>query len=99
MFTTYRDIVADSTPGRFEGESPMTAYLWDCVMNGDYGDEDAGDTDYGWANRYGRRILWGTSTGFISLSTYANEAEAIAVFEDWAEPWHAMDDDEGVDNG
>ena len=95
MLSTYAQIVEDSTPGRFEGEGPMTAYVYEeYAMNGDDGDEFAGDSDYGWANLYGRRILWGSSSGFISLSTYATKDEARKVFDEFAEPFYAMDDDE-----
>jgi hypothetical protein len=31
----YEEMVADSTPGKFEGENPETAYYYDAMMNGD----------------------------------------------------------------
>jgi len=31
----FERMVADSTPGRFEGEGAATAYYWDACMNGD----------------------------------------------------------------
>ena len=92
MRAQYAEMVADSTPGRFEGEHPMTAYVYELLMNGDTGDEECGDSDFGWAVRYGRRVLWGTSTGFISLSTYPT-ATAAASDLDAAMPYDDDDDE------
>lgn len=36
-------MVAASTPGRFEGEGPATAYFWDAMMNGDGEDDGEGE--------------------------------------------------------
>ena len=89
MRVQYAEMVADSTPGRFEGEHPMTAYVHELLMGGDTGDDERGDSDCGWGVRYGRRILFGTSTGFISLEKYPTaavaEAEMVAAWPDYCE--------------
>lgn len=85
MLTQYAQEVRDSTPGRFEGEGPITAYAWARMLDGD--SDSAGDTDFGWANLMGRHILWGTSTGFITLTRYQSTTEAEAEYHRFLADW------------
>ena len=58
-------------------------------------DESRGDfTVYGTGRRFGRRVLWCDTQGFMSTSTYANEDEASQVLNDWADEY---DQNEGLD--
>lgn len=69
-------------PGKFEGESPITLYLYQCFLDGDNGDDDVSFGDCDGANRYGKRLLWFSSTGFVSCIRYASEhlaCEAMAL--------------------
>ncbi len=78
-------------PGRFEGESPITLYLWDRWLDGDAGDDwvDFGNCDG--VNRYGRRILRMTSTGFVFSDRMDSVADAIAAMANYH---HMYDDDD-----
>lgn len=86
-----RELYDTSGPGKFEGEPPLTRYVYEqYAMNGDFGDEDTANSDLGeWCSRYGKRLLWGDSQGFIYLDKYATVAEAQVKFE-----LYAMTDDE-----
>ena len=92
MFTTYNQMIEDSTPGRFEGESPMCAYLYELSMNGDTGDDEV-YRDGDWSLRYGRRILCGNSQGFVSLVTFSTLSEACAVMDELHTAWEGDDED------
>ena len=62
----------DFGPGKFEGETPITLYLYRLFLDGDNGDDDVTFGDCDGANRYGKRILWFSSTGFVSCIRYAS---------------------------
>lgn len=76
-------------PGKFEGEGPMTAYVYELVMGGDRGDDEDCSASGDSAVRFGRRILFEDSRGFVSLAKYDTEAEAIgtmsALHDEWDE--------------
>lgn len=78
----YAQLIEDSTPGRFEGESPMTAFVNELMMNGDYGEDYLRWNDGSGAARYGRRVLHWSSTGFITLDTYKNVEDAERMFDE-----------------
>jgi hypothetical protein len=87
MREKYAQMVADSTPGRFEGEGPMTAYVHELSLDG-CEDDFAGDfTIMGCASRFGKRILWASTQGFISLERFNTVAAAEAVMEELHTSW------------
>ena len=87
MFTHYKQLINDSTPGRYEGESPMTSYLHELMMNGDYGDDEVSFGNCGGINRYGRRLLCFSATGFISLVTCDDLDMAQQIMSDLHAQW------------
>lgn len=49
-------------------------------------DEAYGDfCVYGTGRRFGRRVLWCDTQGFMSTTTFADEAEASACLRAWAD--------------
>lgn len=77
---------------KFNG-SGITEYCWLLALNGG-ADESYGDTDYGFANRFGKRILWGDTCGFLQLARYDTETEAKEIFaeaESSFDEWATMD--------
>jgi hypothetical protein len=97
MREIYAQMIADSTPGRFEGESPMTAYVHELSMNGDEGD-DAVYLEHLTAGqaRYGRRVLYWSEVGFISLTKFDTVADACkemdAAHAEWDDPDESEDE-------
>ena len=87
MFTYYQQLINDSTPGRYEGEPPMTSYLYELLMNSDHGDDEVFFGDCDGVNRYGRRLLCFSSTGFISLVTCDDLAIAQQIMSDLHAQW------------
>ena len=90
--TDTREVVAVERGGfgyspKFGGD-PMAFYLWLLMLDG-MGDEHYGDTDYGWADRFGRHVLYGDSVGFVYRTRFASEGEAVdalnADYADWLE--------------
>lgn len=74
MFSKYNEQVQDSTPGRFEGESAMVAYLYERSLDGD-GElftTESGD----WCVLFGKRVLTGSSIGFVSLVRFDSSNQA-----------------------
>lgn len=63
---------------KFNG-SGITEYVWLLSLDG-MADESYGDTDYGYAARFGKRILWSNTAGFVDLAKYRNEDEAELVY-------------------
>ena len=74
------------SPHKFGGD-PMAESLHHVMLDGDPGDLYAGDTDIGWANQYGRRLLRGDTQGFVWVERYpdAFSAETVLIdhFADW----------------
>jgi hypothetical protein len=83
---------ATSTPGRFvDGLAVVLDRLY---MDGDAGDDMLGIEAMGESGvRYGRRVLWTSSTGFVSSDRYANADEAQEALEE-AFPGADESDDE-----
>ena len=83
--------------------SPMACYVFDAILlNGDFGDDEVGQDDGPWFQRYGRRILVGSSSGFVDLSTFETVEEAVNAMEalheeyDEREEFDAFDYDDDV---
>lgn len=61
-----RELFDTSGPGKFEGESPIVAYLWELCANGAE-DEFSGTSDAptGWFARLGKWLITATDRGFV----------------------------------
>jgi hypothetical protein len=98
MFRTYQDMIDQSTPGRFEGEGAMTAYIYDLMANGDNGDDQVDFGDCDGVTRYGRRLLCISSTGFVSLVVCHNPNGvnmAEQAMEELHQEWDRDEDEDG----
>jgi hypothetical protein len=91
MFTEYNQQV--TSPGAFEGESPMVAYL---AEHPEYADEESGDVESptGFFARHGKWILTYSSQGFIYGEKMTTLDEAISAFETLDEEFSIWDGDE-----
>lgn len=69
--------VYEASYGKYD--SPITAYLYDRMLDGDEGDDYAADGDGEWACRFGRRIMWGDNRGFVYSIRYQHDSEAKAA--------------------
>jgi len=56
----------------------LAEFVFDQLTNDE--DEGCGDSDYGFACRYGKRILWGDSDGNVALQRFDSVGQAIYVF-------------------
>ncbi len=67
-------------PGPYCDEMSVVLHQSDCE------DESRGDfTIYGTGRRFGRRILWCDTQGFMCVDTYDTEDLASATLNDWAD--------------
>lgn len=72
-----------SGPGKFEGETPLARFIYEnLTLNGFFGNEDSATEDES-LSRYGKRLLFSDSLGFIYLTRCKDVEEASAIFEDW----------------
>lgn len=61
-------------------------------------DEEASLPDVGeWAGRFGRRVLFNDSQGFVYLDTYGNAQEAEEAFHRMTVDWDEDDEDDSDD--
>lgn len=82
----------DTGYGKFN--SPMAAFIYErCLLHGDFGDSETSDDQGNWASRYGRRVLVGDDSGFVTLDQYDTVAEAEAAIVQWAEILEPADDE------
>lgn len=94
ILSEWNESTKDLNWGKYD--SPMAKYVH--YLTGDgrlHEDEwdslpDAGE----YVGRYGRRIQYVDSRGFVYLFTYADEVEAVAAFAELTSGWHAEDEDE-----
>jgi predicted transcriptional regulator len=73
-------------------QTKLAAYL-DMSANV-FPDEETGDVEYeyGHVRRFGKRLLFTDSLGFVNIDTFASEAEAIETFESIAEDYEHYSD-------
>lgn len=64
--------------GKFQGESPMTQYMYENVQCWD--DEASGADGFGAAYRKGKRVLIERTDGFVVSFKFADVADASAYF-------------------
>jgi len=88
--TDYR-LRSESTKFAHDG---MAEYIYDTILLDGMEDEHSGDCDFGFADRVGKRIIWGQTSGAVYLERYANEDEAKAdfaqfdaKFSEYADEW------------
>lgn len=76
----FRDEIRETvSPHKFGGDK-MAAALWLLSLDGGQ-DEQTGDVEWSiWAARFGRRILYCDTYGFVGQTRYATEALAIEQF-------------------
>lgn len=69
--------------GKFS--SAMASYLYDLMMRGDEGDDWETDSEAtgDWVIRYGRRILFGDSQGFVDCDKFDGIEEAKEAMNLW----------------
>jgi hypothetical protein len=79
-----RQDYATDGPGKFEGEPPMTRYLYERIVLNGSSDDSASSESGDWADLVGRRIVVGDSQGFVASHKYANRFEARAIFDEYA---------------
>jgi hypothetical protein len=82
---------AVSHPGKFEAEPPITAILYDMSLDGG-GDDLTSDGDGYWVERFGKRLLEGTSQGFVTSERFASEDAAqewLEAIRGKIEPWRS----------
>ena len=83
--TTFTEEVRETvSPHKFGGDR-MAAALWLLML--DNGEDESTGNATEWhfsADRFGRRILFCDSFGFVSQSTFTTEAEAVERFEEIA---------------
>lgn len=73
---------AEVSPYKFGGD-PMAEYLWVLTLDS-MSDEYTGDAcDWFYiVHRFGKRLLYCRSSGFVEVACHDTEAEAIRVFEE-----------------
>lgn len=80
MLTTTGQDTRDAEGSTKFGGDPMALYLWTLALDG--GDDDNyGDSDYGYAHLFGRRILRGDSQGFVWVDRHDTADEARETFD------------------
>jgi len=62
-------------------ESPMAHYAYSCVLEG-MSDESWSSWTGEWADRLGKRIVWGDDRGFVYLLVCKTVAEAEKIMAD-----------------
>lgn len=93
--TTLRDEAREMAEGSAKfGEDPMAALLWLLSLEQGQDEEagDAGDWHY-WAARFGRRLLYCDSSGFVHVECLESEGEARKAIERIGERYDADMDD------
>lgn len=88
---------AVSGPGKFEGETPMTAILYSLSLSGFADDSESDDGGF-WADRIGRYVIEGDPQGFVTSVRFASESEAIDRFERAYRPDDDTDDTDDTDD-
>lgn len=88
-------IIDRSTAAHKFGGDPMAEYLHCLSMDGGQ-DEDSGDVESptGWFARFGRRILFTDSFGFVSVARLVTEAGAQAFYAELEAEYDAWAGDE-----
>lgn len=91
MWLSKRD---DALPGKFGG-SPLAEYAYILTLDGGE-DEQTGSVEWRyWVARFGKRLLFEDSQGFVTLDKFHTEQEAIDAFREIDNRYSAWADEDG----
>lgn len=86
---------AEVSPYKFGGD-PMAEYLWCLSMDTSFPDQMTGDAiDWHYhVSRFGKRLLFCNTQGFVWVDKYDTEEQAVQVFESIDSDYGTYEDDD-----